>query len=371
MKILNIIKRIKSIPENQLEYVQKSIKSIDEKKKVFLSENKHKIFSISKKIISLPTKSLQYAQDKLEQSINNEKEEVLLKQSPYWARAITWTLMGGSALGLLWLSIAKTEEIAIVTGRLEPVNKVIEVQMPIGGVIEKINVKEGEMVSKGQILLTLDQEITQARISNIKNNLEIQEDILGRLKILQEAGAISEVQYLDQLSKVSTIKTDLNENKVTLKYQTINSPIEGKVFDMKPKSKGFVAQSSEPILKIVPTEDLKAIVEIDTAKIGFISVGKKADISIDSFPATDFGVIEGKVTSIGSDALPPDAQLGKGYRFPATITLNSQYLKLKNGKKLPIQVGMSLNANVKLREVTYLQLLLGTFQNKADSLRSL
>jgi HlyD family secretion protein len=51
------------------------------------------------------------------------------------------------------------------------------------------------------------------------------------------------------------------------------------------------------------------------------------------------------------------------------IKLNSQQLKLKSGAKLPLQVGMSLTANVKLRKVTYLQLLLSDFKDKAKSLQ--
>jgi HlyD family secretion protein len=94
------------------------------------------------------------------------------------------------------------------------------------------------------------------------------------------------------------------------------------------------------------------------------------DISIDSFPATDFGVLEGTVRQVGSDALPPDPQKQRQeYRFPASIQLASQQLKLKSGKQLPLQVGMSLTANIKLRKVSYLQLLLGTFKDKTDSLR--
>ena len=53
------------------------------------------------------------------------------------------------------------------------------------------------------------------------------------------------------------------------------------------------------------------------------------------------------------------------------IQLSSQQLKLKNGKQLPLQVGMSLTSNIKLRKTSYLQLLLGTFKDKADSLRQL
>jgi len=100
--------------------------------------------------------------------------------------------------------------------------------------------------------------------------------------------------------------------------------------------------------------------------------GQQAEISIDSFPATDFGVLEGSVASVGSDALEPDPQKGRQeYRFPATIKLDSQQLKLKNGSTLPLQVGMSLTANIKLRSVSYLQLLLNTFRSKTDSLRQL
>ena len=41
------------------------------------------------------------------------------------------------------------------------------------------------------------------------------------------------------------------------------------------------------------------------------------------------------------------------------------------GDALPLQVGMSLVSNIKLRKVTYLQLLLSDFKDKADSLRRL
>ena len=56
----------------------------------------------------------------------------------------------------------------------------------------------------------------------------------------------------------------------------------------------------------------------------FVKTGKIAEISIDSFPASDFGVITGVVKSIGSDALAPQPALRKGYRFPAKISLDNQ-----------------------------------------------
>ena len=98
----------------------------------------------------------------------------------------------------------------------------------------------------------------------------------------------------------------------------------------------------------------------------------RADISIDSYPSTDFGVLHGSVTRIGSDALPPDPQEQRQeLSFPVTVQLEQQQLDLKSGTALPLQVGMSLTANIKLRKVSYLQLLLGEFQDKAESLQRL
>jgi hemolysin D len=171
-------------------------------------------------------------------------------------------------------------------------------------------------------------------------------------------------------SELADLRSRLTEQNVNLRYQELRSPVDGIVFDLKPTGVGFVAQSSDPVLKVVPFDTLEARVEVASKDVGFVTVGKPVDISIDSFPATDFGVLHGKVRRIASDATPPD-QIQPNHRFQTDIQLDSQQLKLRNGKFLPLQVGMSLTANIKLRKVSYLQLLLSDFKDKTDSLRSL
>ena len=159
--------------------------------------------------------------------------------------------------------------------------------------------------------------------------------------------------------------------KVTLKYQSLKSPVSGIVFDLKPTTEGYVAQSSEPIMKIVPFDDLEADIEIPSNKIGFVKLGMPVEINIDSFPSSDFGVLEGKVKKIGSDALAPSQiEQRTEYKYPATIELEEQTFKLQDGSSLPLQVGMSLSANIKLRKVSYLQLLFSNFEKKTDALKS-
>ena len=381
---------------------------------------------------SKPGSLVRAAQNAIEQRVQSSHQEMALQQSRFLARALTWCLMACTGFGLAWLTFAQTEEVVVAPGKLEPIGDVKTIQVPVGGVLDQMLVKDGQRVTKGQVLLRLDNETTKDREKSLlqtiaakkeqlqlkevelqrylklndteqsvlRQNLGLEQEILDRLESLKRVGASAELQYLQQRNRVrevqgelsktsvdrerqvaileqsvqqlrgelSDLQSKLTELRVNIRYQDIRSPVDGVVFDLKPTGPGFVAQGSEPVMKIVPYNNLKAKVEIDSSKIGFVRVGKPVDISIDSFPSSDFGVLQGTLKRIGSDALPPD-QMKQTYRYPAEISLSSQQLKVKNGSTLPLQVGMSLTANIKLRKVSYLQLLLGEFKDKAESLK--
>lgn len=364
----------------------------------------------------------------------NSQEEVGVRQSTLWMRSVTWSLIATTGFAISWLSLAKTEEIVVAQGKLEPIGSVKEIQMPVGGIAKTILVKEGQRVKIGQILMQLDTDASAQRnrtlvksivlkqneliykqdeikryldlntgeFNMLAKQLELDRTILNRLEGLSKSGALPELQYLNQRNKVqegvgklgqnridrlrqtaiqeqslqklrselSELKAQRAESDLTLRYQSIRSPVDGVVFDLKPTSVGFVAQTATPVMKVVPNTELQAKIEIASSDIGFVQVGMPVDLSVDSFPATDFGVLEGNVKRIGSDALPPDQVVQRDvYRFPAVISLRTQQLTIKNGQPLGLQVGMSVQANIKLRKVTYLQLLLEAFKNKTDSLR--
>ena len=373
-------------------------------------------------------------------------DESVLQQGRFWMKTVTWTLIGTTVFGVAWLALARTEEIVVAPGELEPVGSVQDIQMPVGGVADQILVKEGDAVKAGQVLMKLDTEASEEQrrslektiqlkqeqqalkqkeklrylqvndeeVLMLENNLELQSEILERFEQLEEAGAASELQYLSQQnaveetrgrlmqakadrlrqvalldqqvaqlnSELADLRSRLAEARVTLRYQQLRSPVDGLIFDLKPTSIGFTAQSTQTVMKVVPFGSLEAKVEVPSNKIGFVTIPPgcpkeltkcmRADISIDSYPSTDFGVLHGHVTRIGSDALPPDPQEQRQeLSFPVTVQLEQQQLDLKSGTALPLQVGMSLTANIKLRKVSYLQLLLGEFQDKAESLQRL
>jgi hemolysin D len=169
--------------------------------------------------------------------------------------------------------------------------------------------------------------------------------------------------------KVADLNSQISQAKMNLKYQEIKAPVSGTIFELKAGTPGFVATTSEPILKIVPDNTLTAKVFVSNKDIGFVKAGQTVDVRIDSFPFSEFGDVKGTLVSIGSDALPAD-QAHPYERFPATIKLAKQNITIK-GKPVTLQSGMSLSANVKLRERTVMSIFTDLVMKQGDSLKTI
>ena len=140
-----------------------------------------------------------------------------------------------------------------------------------------------------------------------------------------------------------------------------------KVFDAR-ISPQTVINADQSVLKLVPANRLQAKVEISDRDIGFVRVGLPVSVSVDSFPSGEFGYIEGSLTKLGSDVLPPD-QRSQAYRFPATVKLEQQSV-LSGDKKLNLQSGMGVSANIKLRSRPVISIISDMFTKQLDELNA-
>ncbi|MGK7881305.1 MAG: HlyD family efflux transporter periplasmic adaptor subunit [Crocosphaera sp.] len=219
----------------------------------------------------------------------------------------------------------------------------------------------------------LNIAISQAQ-AQLLNTVKITEKDL-RDKVSDNNERIADID--SQLNKtivennksIAELTSQISRTQVTLKYQEIKAPVSGTVFDLN-AAPGYVPPPNqmEPLLRIVPDDNLIAEVNITNQDIGFVRVGQKVDVRIDSFPFSEFGDIKGEVISIGSDALEPD-EIYQYYRFPAKVELDHQSLKTAD-REIPLQSGMSITANIKVRENrTVLSLITELFNKKVESLK--
>ncbi len=174
---------------------------------------------------------------------------------------------------------------------------------------------------------------------------------------------------VDNNKRLAEINAKIKQLQSGLNYQTVRAPVSGTVFDLKVHATGYVANSTEPVLKVVPKEALVAVVYITNRDIGFVQAGMPADVRIDSFPFSEFGDVKGELIGIAADALPPTPERNF-YSFPARIRLNQQYLQI-NEKEIPLQSGMAVSANIKIRKRTIMSLITDLFTRQVESLEHL
>jgi multidrug efflux pump subunit AcrA (membrane-fusion protein) len=216
--------------------------------------------------------------------------------------------------------------------------------------------------------LAIVQAQEQLRNTAVASNEELQDRIAQNEN--QIAGIDSQLTktILENEKQLQEIDSQITQLQQTLQYQELKAPVSGSVFNLKANLPGYVANTTEPILEIVPTDSLVARVFITNRDIGFVREGMEVDVRVDSFPYSEFGDVKGTLTHIGSDALPPD-EANPYYRFPAEITLEDQSITI-NGEPVQLQSGMSLSANIKTRPRRVIMIFADLFVRKIDSLKT-
>jgi HlyD family secretion protein len=309
--------------------------------------------------------------------------EVKYRQTPFWSRVLLLAISGSVLFGFIYACIARIDEVVMAKGELQAFGAERPIRANISGLISEISVKEGDVVSKGQLLLKFDTRVLNIqlvslneKLKSLKRSYKIESDINQRLTELAFEGAISSLEALRQENKLQEIEASIaqveariNELNIEIAKIHLRAPLEGRVFNLIPASTGYAATNGETLLKIVPGGDLEAKIFISNSDIGFISPSMKAKVRIDAYPFTQFGSIDGKIRSIGDEVLQANSTYPFS-RFPAYLSLDNQYLE-KEGIKYKVRSGQSVSVNIIVRDKPIISIITNTIGQAFDSLRGI
>jgi adhesin transport system membrane fusion protein len=85
-----------------------------------------------------------------------DADSIIIRQEPLRARVLGYALTGSVVLFLLWAAVVDVDEITRGDAKVIPSRQLQVLQSLDGGIVSKIEVKEGDMVTEGQILLQVD-----------------------------------------------------------------------------------------------------------------------------------------------------------------------------------------------------------------------
>jgi membrane fusion protein (multidrug efflux system) len=171
------------------------------------------------------------------------------------------------------------------------------------GIIDKILVKEGDRVKKGQVLVQLDDvdarlqvERAEAGVKQAEAAVETNRSVLPRYRKLYECEVIPQ-QTLDDLllrvkvdeAKLDLAKVELNMAKQNLLDHRIASPIEG-IVNVK------IASLGEHV-NVAPKDEVMTVVQMDPLElefylpenwIGKVHLGSKIQFTVKAFSEEKF-----------------------------------------------------------------------------------
>jgi membrane fusion protein (multidrug efflux system) len=159
----------------------------------------------------------------------------------------------------------------------------IQMSAKAAGIVTQVYVREGDAVSKGQILAQVDNSLILRGIDELKSQLELAKTVFDRQKNLWGQKIGTEVQYLQAKSNKESLERRLASLEEQNEMAKIKAPINGTIDAVNIKV-GENAAPGMPVFRVVNTNDLKASAKISEAFINTIHKGDKAVVT---FPDLD------------------------------------------------------------------------------------
>ncbi len=165
----------------------------------------------------------------------------------------------------------------------------------VSGQIDKIFVKEGDRVKKGQLLAQLNSDIMQDNIRELKTSLEMASYTYKKQKSLWAKNIGSELQYLQAKTNFESLQNKLKTLQTQYKRSFIKSPIDGYV-DVIDLKVGEMAIPGQRFFHVVNLSRLYVNSQISEAYLPIIHEGDAVEVRFPAFPSI---VLHKKVYRIG------------------------------------------------------------------------
>jgi RND family efflux transporter MFP subunit len=167
-----------------------------------------------------------------------------------------------------------------VTGNVEA-DLNINVSPESSGIIESILVKEGDKVSKGQILAKLKVDALQRTLDELKIQLDLATTNFNRQKNLWDQNIGSEMQFLQAKTNKESLEKRIEGLEAQIDMSDVTSPVDG-VVDVIYQKKGAIGSPQLPFAKVVNIERINIYADVSETYLTKVKEGDKVKIN---FPA--------------------------------------------------------------------------------------
>ena len=232
----------------------------------------------------------------------------------------------------------------------------------VNGFLSEVNVQEGDLVKKDQILSKMDardyensleqlkaqRRSLEARYADAARNYRRQQDLVKSGSVSQQQFDTSKTLNVDVAASIDSLDRQINQAQLNIDYTIVKAPSDGKIAKKSAELGQFVAAGT-PLFGFVSSESRWVVANFKETDLDDIHVGALAEIDVDAFNGKTY---QGKVEAISSATgstftlLPPDNATGNFtkvvQRIPVRITLDgmgkAEYEKFPSGASVIVRV---------------------------------
>ena len=248
-----------------------------------------------------------------------------------------------------------------------------------------------ELGSKLTYLTELQDLVGQRQEILIQQSRYSETDAAIAVLAESRAKAVAEYERMlfDDLSKAEQKAAGLAQDVIKAEQRTslqrLTAPIDGVVQQLAVHTIGGVVTPAQALMLIVPADSgLEIEAMISNRDIGFVEVGQDAEIKVDTFSFTRYGLLQGKILNISQDAITrnkpqDDKQQGaegsssepKGQElvYAARVSLDRTQMDIDN-KRINLSPGMATTVEIKTGSRSIISYLLSPLMRyKQETLR--
>jgi membrane fusion protein (multidrug efflux system) len=223
-----------------------------------------------------------------------------------------------SIVEALPVELGTFETFTSVVGTLKS-NESIVVRSEVEGVIKDVRFKSGESVSKGDVLIVLEDGVYRALKKEAQAKVELYKGKYERAKILYErkAGTLKEKE--EMFAQLAIAQAELEKANSQLKKTTIRAPFNG-VVGFKTISPGAYVRVGEDLVTLDDLDPMNIEFRLGENMIDKLEVGKVVQVEIDGFPDN---VFEATIEAVDTNIDP----MGHSIRVRAQLANKEELFK--------------------------------------------
>jgi membrane fusion protein (multidrug efflux system) len=205
----------------------------------------------------------------------------------------------------------------------------------IAGIVERINVEEGDRVTKGQVLAVIDARRQVFDLNRSEAEVQIIEQELNRLKKMKNREFISQDAMAKLEFNLQSAKAQRDLAQLQVQESQIRSPIDGVIANRYVKQ-GNMAKEFDQLFYVVNQDELYGIVHLPEQQLASLRLGQEAKIISEQHQ----GDVSASVLRISPIV---DASSGT---FKVTLAVPNKAAKLKAGMFTRVELKYDTHNNV-------------------------